>query len=216
MAHEERDENVNAWQPGTTRSRGERERARGRGFRGHTRQMDRPSGVYIVLLKYYPDCTIHLSQYNYCISLINIGSVSNKYGARWDRRSVYERSVVHTCEIAPKGPKSARLPSLGVNMSICQFSSWHWHYLVGPKVGATAATTEWDASPGTLSMKHPRYREPYMGWRLPLTIVIVLRGVTRLLIERNADRNTQGSRAWLASHRCIVHWKGGGSRWCTY
>jgi len=35
MAHEERDEDVHAWQPRTTRSRGERERARRRGFRGH-------------------------------------------------------------------------------------------------------------------------------------------------------------------------------------
>src|SRR6266478_1254956 len=35
MAHEERVEDVDAWWPRTTRSRGEGERARRRGFRGH-------------------------------------------------------------------------------------------------------------------------------------------------------------------------------------
>jgi len=47
MTHEERDEDGHAWQPRTTRSRGERERARGRGFRGHRIWIDQYSAGYI-------------------------------------------------------------------------------------------------------------------------------------------------------------------------
>jgi len=36
-----------------------------------TGQMDQSNGVHVVLLKYYPDCTIHVSQYNYITN--NIG-----------------------------------------------------------------------------------------------------------------------------------------------
>ena len=53
MAHEERDRDVDAWQPRTTRSRGEREGARVRSF-WRAQQTDRSmfSRVHLVLLKY--------------------------------------------------------------------------------------------------------------------------------------------------------------------
>ena len=58
MAHEERDEDVHTWQPQTTRSRGERKGAHMRGIQ-MARTLDR--SIMVELLKYYSDCTIHLS-----------------------------------------------------------------------------------------------------------------------------------------------------------